>query len=133
MIYRMKRFGVVITIITLVILGGGVYLFSKGSSSQTVPPVSGYEYYWGTGCPHCAKVDEFFQTWALKDKVEIAKREVWYNKTNAKIFAARLDACQIPQQERGVPVLVTPEGKCLSGDELIINHLKEIRINEEST
>ncbi len=126
----MKRFGLIVAIVTLAIFVGGIYLFSKGGKAQTVPPVSGYEYYWGNGCPHCENVDEFFASWEGKDKLSIDKREVWYNKTNAAFLASRAQACGIARSDIAVPLLVTPEGKCLSGDVDIINLFKEMKFDE---
>jgi len=123
----MKRFGVVIALVTLVIFAGGIYLFSR-NNTQTVPPLTGYEYYWGNGCPHCEVVDEFLVTWEGKDKVAVEKREVWYNKTNAQIMAVRAEDCGIAKSDLAVPFLVTPEGKCLLGDEPIINLFKELKL-----
>ena len=122
----MKRFGIIIAIVTLAILAGGIYLFSK-NNAQEVPPLAGYEYYWGNGCPHCEVVDEFFKGWEGKDKVVIEKREVWYNKANAQIMAVRGEACGIAKSDLAVPFLVTPDGKCLLGDEPIINLFKELK------
>ena len=124
----MKKFGLIAIVATIIILTGGVYLFSRGSKPPIVPPVSGYEYYWGNGCPHCEVVDEFFETWEGKDKVTIEKREVWYNKTNAGIMQTRADVCGIARSDLAVPLLVTPEAKCIEGDEPIINFFKGLEL-----
>ena len=83
---------------------------------------------WGNGCPHCEVVDEFLVTWEGKDKVAVEKREVWYNKTNAQIMAVRAEDCGIAKSDLAVPFLVTPDGKCLLGDEPIINLFKELKL-----
>ena len=127
MIEEMKRFGLIAILATLLILVGRVFLFSRGNKPPTVQPLTNYEYYWGNGCPHCEVVDEFFKSWEGKDKVAIEKREVWYNKANAQIMAARGEACGIAKSDLAVPFLVTPEGKCLLGDEPIINLFKELK------
>ena len=126
----MKRFGLIAVVATIIILAGGVYLFSRGAKPETVPPLSGYEYFWGNGCPHCENVDKFFQSWKDKDKLTLNKMEVWYNKANAGIMLARGTACGIARSDMAVPLLVTPEGKCILGDVDIINHLNEIKFDE---
>ena len=128
----MKRFGLIAIVATLIILAGGVYLFSRGSTSPAVAPVSGYEYFWGNGCPNCETVEKFFETWEGRDKVAIEKKEVWYNKTNAGLMAARGQTCGIPRSELGVPFLVTPEEKCLIGSVDIINLFTEMEFDEKN-
>lgn len=128
MIERMKRFPIIIGVITLAIIGGGVFLFSRGlknAAPPTFPPAT-YEYFWGNGCPHCEIVDKFFTTWEGKDKIQLTKYEVWYNSENARLMRERGTSCQIAQNDLAVPFLVTPEGKCLLGDEPIIQFLKTI-------
>ena len=77
----MKKFPILIGIISLVIIVGGIFLFTKKqntSSVSTPPPLpASYEYFWGDGCPHCVNVEEFLTTWEGKDKVSIDKKEVF--------------------------------------------------------
>jgi len=124
----MKRFGLIAVVATVIILAGGVYLFSRTSKPETVPPVSGYEYYWGETCPHCANVEEFLQSWEDKDKVQIDKREVYLNKANASLLAERAKSCGISPSSLGVPFLVTPEGACITGDTPIIGHFQNLTL-----
>ena len=130
----MKNFPVVAVGLTLLVLLGGIFLFSgkKEVSPEPAPVATSLEYFWGDGCPHCAIVEEFFSTWEGKDKVEIKKLEVWYNKTNALLYNQRADACQIPKDQRGVPLLYTLDGKCLTGDEPIINFFSEMKFDEKN-
>lgn len=126
---KMKKFPLIIGLVTLIIIVGGVFLFSKSQNqtSNLQLPTS-YEYYWGDRCPHCAKVEEFFSSWSKKDKINIDKKEVWKNPANAKIMAERAKSCSIPANELGVPLLYTPDGKCLIGDEPIIDFFKNISL-----
>ncbi len=119
----MGKFGIIATIIILLILGGGAYLMSK---PVEIPSIDGYEYYWGDGCPHCKIVADFMETWEGKDKIKITKFEVWNNTKNAAQMNERAKVCNVPRTEMGVPFLVTPEGKCLTGDQPIINHFNSL-------
>lgn len=116
--------GVLLIIATILIMFGGAYIFSK---PVEIPPLTSYEYYWGNGCPHCKIVDDFFGTWENKDKINIKKFEVWSNTKNAEVMAERAKNCQIPKTGMGVPLLVTPDGKCLIGDQPIIEHYKSLK------
>lgn len=131
----MNKTVIVIILATLLLIVGGMLFFSnKQNSSSTPPPLpSNLEYFWGNGCPHCANVEEFLKTWdppigeaSKKDQVKIDKFEVWSNPKNAALMEARYNYCQTPRAEMGVPLLFTPEGKCLVGDQPIIDHFKEL-------
>jgi hypothetical protein len=123
----MKKVPLIAGILTLIIIVGGVFLFSKQGSTPTSSfPPSTYEYFWGDGCPHCKNVEDFFNTWEKKDQISINKLEVWNNRQNAALMAERARVCNITPSEMGVPFLVTPEGKCLSGDTDIINLFKSL-------
>ncbi|MFZ3301606.1 MAG: hypothetical protein WA152_02765 [Microgenomates group bacterium] len=121
----MGKSGIILIVATILIMFGGAYIFSK---PVEIPELSGYEYYWGDGCPHCKIVDEFFSTWSGKDKINIKKLEVWNNTKNAELMAERAKNCNIVRTEMGVPLLVTPEGKCFIGDQPIIEHYKSLNL-----
>ena len=125
----MKRFSIGIIAITVLIVGLGIYLVSKSSSSKpiTYPLPANPTYYWGNGCPHCKIVSDFLSAWSKKDTVKIDKKEVWGSAANAKELKARYKYCKVPQSQMGVPLLFTPEGKCYSGDQPIINYFKSLK------
>ncbi|OGM09758.1 hypothetical protein A2W13_01070 [Candidatus Woesebacteria bacterium RBG_16_36_11] len=126
----MKKFPLIIGLITIVVIVGGVLLFSKNNSpsNSTPPPLpTSYEYFWGEGCPHCVNVEEFIKTWEGRDKVSIDKKEVFNNSANNKLFKQRGAYCNIKQNNMGVPLLFTPEGKCISGDVAIIDFFKSLK------
>jgi glutaredoxin len=128
----MKKFPIIVGAITLILLIAGVFVFSKKSEPIT-PPVGGYEYYWGDGCPHCKVVAEFLDSWEDKDKVTLTKFETWNDANNAKKLSKVFDYCKTPANQRGVPVLFTPDGKCLIGDTPIIEKLKEAASSSTQT
>lgn len=110
---------------TFIIIIFGAVVFSRNNSSNT--PLSlptNYEYFWGEGCPHCANVEKFLETWEKKDQITIEKMEVYQNKENAQKLAQRAAYCKINTNSVGIPFLFTPDGQCINGDEPIINLLK---------
>ncbi|MDP3917892.1 MAG: hypothetical protein Q8Q30_01820 [Candidatus Woesebacteria bacterium] len=123
----MNRFGIIATIVIILILGGGAFLITK-SNSKPVPTTepNTYEYFWGDGCPHCEVVADFFDSWTDKDKVKITKLEVWKNTKNASLMSERAKVCNIAKTEMGVPLMITPDGSCLIGDQPIIDHFKSL-------
>lgn len=124
-----NNFPLIIGIITLVLVVGGVFWFSKSSevSTNSSPiPSDTYLYFWGEGCPHCKNVAEFLDSWDKKDKIKLDKREVWYDRNNAKLMQERSKVCNLKTSEMGVPLMITPDGKCLIGDVPIIDLFKSI-------
>lgn len=117
-----------IILATLLIVFGGIFLFSKkdNSSPTPTPNPTAYLYFWGDGCPHCTNVAKFLETWEGKDKIDLQKYEVWNNRDNAKLMAEKTKVCNLKQSEMGVPTLVTPDGKCLIGDQPIIDLFKSL-------
>lgn len=124
----MKRFPIVVGLITTLIIVGGIFIFSKDSSEGNTPPPNptSYEYFGGQGCPHCANVDEFLSTWENKDKLEIEEKEVYNNPANAQLMRQRANSCGLLSNQIGVPFLFTPEGECIVGDTPIIDFFKSL-------
>lgn len=116
-------------LIIVLVIGAGIYLLAKNNDEKisTNLPI-GYEYYWGNGCPHCATVAEFLNTWSGKDKVQIDKKEVWNNQTNYRQMQVRAEYCKLDKNNLGVPMLFTPDGQCLVGDEPIISLFKSLNL-----
>lgn len=90
--------------------------------------VGTFEYFWGNTCPHCKIVADFLENWALKDKIKIDKKEVYDNKNNASLLVEKAIVCKISQDQIAVPFLFTPTGKCIVGDQPIIEYLKKINL-----
>ena len=110
-------------LIAIVVVAVLVFVFKP----ITYPLPANPTYYWGNGCSHCKIVADFLSSWDKKDTVKINKKEIWSNAANTKEMQARYTSCNIPQSQMGVPFLFTPEGKCYSGDQLIIDYLKNIK------
>lgn len=121
------NFGIIATIVTLLILGGGAFLITKDNNKPLpTPEPNTYQYFWGNGCPHCEVVAKFMETWEGKEKIKINKLEVWNNQGNARIMAESAKVCNIKQSELAVPFMVTPDNKCLMGDTPIIDLFKSL-------
>lgn len=125
-IETVKKFPLVIGLATLALIIGGALLFSKNPAPQPSPsPLqpSTHEYFFSPTCPHCTNVAEFMETWNKKETFATQKYDV-NSAENSDLFVARGKACDIRPSELGVPLLVTPEGKCIVGDTPIIDYLK---------
>lgn len=99
---------------------------SVNPSAQDV--AGNFEYFWGNTCPHCKNVADFIENWALRDKIKITKLEVYENQNNAKLLVEKAVICKIPKEQVAIPLLFTPSGKCVSGDQTIIEYFKKINL-----
>ena len=81
-------------------------------------------FFYGDGCPHCAKVEEYFKKNDIQDKISFDKKEVYHNKNNASELAIKAKQCGLTTNSIGIPFLWTGK-KCLIGDENIINFFKQ--------
>jgi glutaredoxin len=125
------------TILFLMLLGifavvvGGFY-FLKGHNNTTSSNTSSNStsstiiLFYGIGCPHCAKVEQFIKENKIKEKIAFEEKEVYFNKENAKQLVEVAQKCGFNENEIGVPFLWDRENqKCIIGDEPIINFFKE--------
>jgi glutaredoxin len=117
---------IVIVFATILLIAGGVMMFSKKEKQALGLPTT-YEYYWSTTCPHCAQVQEFLDSWEGKDKLSLDEKEIG-DFANSTLLIKRASYCNIPIETVGVPFLFTPEGQCLVGDEPIIEFFKGLSL-----
>jgi len=137
----MKWISIGTVVISVLILFGGVFVFTKKDSGAGAPEVlsqedyrapelTSHEYYYRDDCPHCANVAEFMDGWEDKDKLELKKSEITQDFEGHRTMLARAEACGIPLQQTGVPFLVTPEGECILGDAPIIDYFSSMSFEE---
>ena len=86
-------------------------LFAVPPASGTTSSVAGADdtivyYFYGQGCPHCAKIDPFIENMTRDyPDVDIRMLEVWYNQTNQQIYS-KVNAEAGIASPPGVPELV---------------------------
>ncbi|WP_298009046.1 MULTISPECIES: thioredoxin family protein [Anaerolinea] len=84
----------------LLFLLGAVLLFSQPVQAQGQKVI--LYFFWGDGCPHCAKMKPFLDELEKRyPDLEVRRFEVWHNDENLKKFQKMIDAYQI--QGAGVP------------------------------
>jgi glutaredoxin len=106
-----------------IVVGIGFYFLKGKNSSQNS---KGIVLFYGIGCPHCAKVEEFIRENKIKEKIAFEEKEVYFNRDNAKKLIEIAKKCGIKENEIGVPFLWDGENqRCIVGDEPIINFFKE--------
>ena len=84
-----------------------------------------YILFYGNGCPHCAKVEEYIKDNNLIKQLDLVKKEVFFNKTNLKEFNGYLEKHTLTYDRIGVPFLVITSGddcNYINGDTNIIEY-----------
>ncbi|MEM3467680.1 MAG: cytochrome c biogenesis CcdA family protein [archaeon] len=86
-------------------------------------------FFYGDGCPHCARVEPFINQLESKYQLEIHRFEIYNNRTNMILLNNFFDAYNISNKERGIPTIFI-SNKYLIGDKPILENLEnEIIIN----
>jgi thiol-disulfide isomerase/thioredoxin len=117
----------IIALFVVVAAGSVAYLAFFAPSAQTniSSPLNDsiVYYFYGQGCPHCAKVEPFMENMTKEyPDLDIRMLEVWYNQTNQQIYS-KVNAQAGISTPPGVPEIVI--GKTvLVGDQDIPNKLE---------
>lgn len=123
----MKKF-----IWALLIIPALLMLLQPVTAEEESPTACIY-YFYGIGCPHCENVEPYLENISSSyPSLNIRKFEVYHNKSNADMMSKFFDAYNVPQNQRGIPILFL-EDKYLVGDTDIIRHMEsEIKDNPQS-
>lgn len=87
-----------------------------------------YILFYGNGCPHCAKVEEYFKDNKVSDKFDLVSKEVYFNKKNLTEFQSYLKKLNLESSQIWVPFLViNSENECsyINWDESIIDFFQK--------
>ena len=116
----MKKTAKVATFIVLLLsyLSLGYFLNSFASEKPTII------FFYGKGCPHCAKVEDFIKKNKLENMFNIEGKEIYFNQKNRQEFVATCQKYHINLNQAGVPMVKIGD-QCLIGDKQIIKFLKK--------
>lgn len=65
-----------------------------------------YILFYGNGCPHCAKVEKFFEDNKISQKFWVESKEIYFNKNNLKELQWYLEKLNLDSSQIWVPFLV---------------------------
>lgn len=103
----MALFHRVLALCALAVVSLGVGALPATASVQ-VPPDADIVYFWGDGCPNCAKVSEYLdQVREDYPQLVIADFEIWNNADNRDLFESMAAQLDFPAQS--VPTLIIEE------------------------
>lgn len=87
-----------------------------------------YIFFYGNGCTHCAKVEQFFDEENIWWKYDLQMKEIYFNRDNLKEFQSYVDKLWIDSSKAWVPFLVIDnENECdyVAWDTKIISFFQE--------
>lgn len=97
----MKAVFAVLFLAMLLVLAGGQPAAAQDEDSIVITM------FWGDGCPHCAAAKPFLKDLQERyDRVVLREYEIWYNEGNRALFNKTADEYGVPQQGRGVPLII---------------------------
>lgn len=116
---------ILIFLVIVVLIGISFFFFKKSQSNKSSEMPKGIVLFYGIGCPHCAKVEDFIKENKVKEKISFEEKEIYFNRKNLELLTKVAEECKF-KEEIGVPFLWDGENeKCIMGDEPIINFFKE--------
>lgn len=87
-----------------------------------------YILFYGNGCPHCAKVEQYFKENDVQEKFDIVLKEVYFNRNNLTELQDYLAKFHLDTTQIGVPFLViNNENECnyINGSDPIIDFFQK--------
>lgn len=106
------------------------FLFSVAALSFAEARTCLY-YFWGEGCPHCARVEGHLR--ALEQRygwLDIQRFEVYQNRTNLQRLNELFERYGVSQGEQGIPAAFIGE-RYLVGDTPILQHLESLILTQQ--
>ena len=100
-------------------------IFVAFVAMMSVSMAQEYILFYGNGCPHCAKVEEYIKDNQLTKKFDLAQKEVFFNKKNLNEFNGYIEKHKLSYDKIGVPFLIITSGadcNYINGDMNIIEY-----------
>lgn len=123
----MKKIGIALVVIVILFLGYKLSSPKRMGQNGVSDAEASLLLFWGDGCPHCKIVEEYISTNQVNQKIKIAYKEVYYNKTNQNLLQETVKKCPEIDSAQGIGVPLAyskQDNKCFYGDTPIIEWLK---------
>lgn len=108
----------------IILIVGIVWWGLKEEGTKEVLDQTVTTYFYGETCPHCIEVRKFLNENKVAEKFNFVMREVWSDRTNARLMREAAGVCSLSPQEIAVP-FVFSEGKCFIGTPKVIEFFKQ--------
>ena len=113
----------ILTLLLLIILPLIWNLVDANSNSTK------YTYFYGQGCSHCIKVENYFETTNIDEENSVEKYEIWFDQKGRSVLEEKLKHLPLSLEEIGTPFLVIQKWDTYSSlmwDTPIINYFKTL-------
>ncbi len=87
-------------------------------------------FFYGNGCPHCARVEPLINQLTQRADVEVKQFEIYYDRDNVNLLQQYFNDYNVPENQRGIPVVFIGN-TYLSGDTPILDELEKTIKNEK--
>ena len=116
-----------ITAIAIVSLG--LYFFKDGDARGIKSRGSQTILFYGSDCPHCARLEDFIKENHIDEKISFQKKEVSRDQNNVAELLQKAKQCGLPAESILVPFL-WDGSRCLVGGQEIIDFFQQ-RISQK--
>jgi len=84
-------------------------------------------FFWGDGCPHCAKAKPFIEQLKKEyPQLKVSMYEIYYNKSNAELFDSMISAYGAEDEVTGVPAFFIGEEAFAGYSESMQNKFRQL-------
>ena len=78
----------------------------QSSNTDIINPDADFLYFYWATCPHCQELNTMLEDGDYLSKIEIEKREVYYNDVNRELFLEVIKKYEISERESWVPFVL---------------------------
>ncbi len=106
---RLAVFALLLSLFLISSFAGGQT--SSPSAGEGPPPtysagtVLNVYFFYGTGCPHCARVEPFIAQMEKKYPLNVSRFDIYKDRSLFAVFEEYSDRLGLPPEERGVPAI----------------------------
>jgi len=90
----MKKLKIVLLFLMVLFFAININIYAQNSENSENQSTCIYFFY-GQGCPHCAKVEPFIDELEKRPDLEVHRFEIYNNRSNALLLMAYFDAYNV--------------------------------------
>ena len=126
----MRRSIFLFIVLTVLFFASLLFAGNSRSSSADTSFDSNHEgikvfFFYGEGCPHCARVESFIDEMQQAHDLNVQRFEVYGNRKDLMLLEDYFENHNVPSGRRGVPAVFT-SNSCLVGDDSILDGFEEL-------
>lgn len=115
----------IIGVVFLLVVIAAILVMPKAEKNPNLVPSvdeKGTILFYGSGCPHCAIVDNYIKENKIEQIMSFKRLEIYNNEANANLLDQKAATCGLDLRRIGVPFL-WDNNECYLGDSQITKYL----------